>query len=107
MSKIENFQHISSISDNGGRLIRLTTCFCSCGGNVLINVGPTSDGMIAPIFEDRLRAFGSWLQVNGEAIYASIPWAYQNDTVTSYVWHVNFFSYDYLGPFAPMLVNIC
>ena len=59
---------------------------CSCGGNILINVGPTSDGMISPIFEDRLRSMGSWLGVNGEAIYASKPWTHQNDTVTSYVW---------------------
>jgi len=59
---------------------------CSCGGNLLINAGPTADGMIAPIFEERLRQMGSWLGVNGEAIYASKPWTHQNDTVTSDVW---------------------
>ena len=53
---------------------------------MLINAGPTGDGMISPIFEERLRAFGGWLQVNGDAIYSSKPWVYQNDTVTSYVW---------------------
>jgi len=42
--------------------------------------------MIAPIYEERLRQMGSWLAVNGEAIYASKPWKHQNDTVTSYVW---------------------
>jgi len=41
-----------------------------------------------PIFEERLRQLGSWLGVNGEAIYASKPWKHQNDTVTSYVWLV-------------------
>jgi alpha-L-fucosidase len=61
----------------------------SCGGNILINVGPTSDGMIAPIFEDRLRSLGDWLKVNGEAIYASKPWTHQNDTITSYVWYTS------------------
>jgi len=61
---------------------------CSCGGNILINVGPTADGMIIPIFEERLRQLGSWLQVNGEAIYASKPWKHQNDTVTPNVWSV-------------------
>jgi len=30
----------------------------SCGGNLLINVGPTSDGRIIPIFEERLRQMG-------------------------------------------------
>jgi len=64
----------------------------SCGGNILINVGPTADGMIVPIFEERLRQLGSWLKVNGEAIYASKPWKHQNDTVTSYVWLVVHFA---------------
>ena len=65
------------------------SCYNSCGGNVLINVGPTSDGMIAPIFEERLRQFGSWLKVNGEAIYETKPWKFQNDTVTPYVWYTS------------------
>lgn len=30
---------------------------------------------------------GAWLAVNGEAIYSSSPWQYQNDTATSYVWY--------------------
>lgn len=31
----------------------------SCGGNILINVGPTKDGIISPIFEDRLKGLGN------------------------------------------------
>jgi alpha-L-fucosidase len=27
----------------------------SCGGNLLLNVGPSSDGTIEPIFQERLR----------------------------------------------------
>ncbi len=61
----------------------------STGGNVLINIGPTSYGKIAPIFEERLRQMGSWLKVNGEAIYSSVPWKYQNDTTNSNVWWVS------------------
>jgi alpha-L-fucosidase len=53
---------------------------------VLINIGPTSYGKIMPVFEERLRQMGSWLKVNGEAIYASVPWKYQNDTINSKVW---------------------
>nr|CAD7439005.1 unnamed protein product [Timema bartmani] len=59
----------------------------SCGGNILINVGPTKDGIIAPIFEERLRDLGSWLKVNGKAIYSTKSWVFQNDTVTSGVWY--------------------
>jgi len=61
----------------------------SCGGNMLMNIGPTHDGRIMPIFEERLRQMGSWLKVNGEAIYASKPWTHQNDTVTPGVWYTS------------------
>ena len=30
----------------------------SCGGNLLLNVGPTHDGRIMPIFEERLLEIG-------------------------------------------------
>ncbi|XP_068222954.1 alpha-L-fucosidase-like [Palaemon carinicauda] len=58
----------------------------SCGGNILINVGPTHYGIIPPIMEERLRELGSWLDINGEAIYDSKPWVHQNDSLTSGVW---------------------
>jgi alpha-L-fucosidase len=40
-----------------------------------------------PIFEERLRQLGSWLKLNGEAIYSTRPWKYQNDTTNSDVWY--------------------
>lgn len=30
---------------------------------------------------------GRWLKVNGEGIYGSLPWIYQNDTATPNVWY--------------------
>uniref|UniRef100_A0AAG5DAL2 Putative alpha-L-fucosidase n=1 Tax=Anopheles atroparvus TaxID=41427 RepID=A0AAG5DAL2_ANOAO len=59
----------------------------SCGGNILINVGPTKAGTIDPIFAERLVHMGLWLKVNGEAIYKTRPWVYQNDTITGSVWY--------------------
>lgn len=59
----------------------------STGGNILVNVGPTQNGLIQPIFVERLRAMGTWLKINGDAIYESHPWTYQNDTKTPDVWY--------------------
>lgn len=50
-------------------------------GNLLMNVGPRSDGVIDPIYQERLLDVGKWLSINGEAIYESKPWIYQNDTI--------------------------
>ena len=38
----------------------------SCGGNIVVNVGPTSQGKIAATFEERFRQMGEWLKLNGE-----------------------------------------
>ncbi|XP_062385815.1 tissue alpha-L-fucosidase-like [Sardina pilchardus] len=59
------------------------------GGNYLLNVGPTPDGMIPVVFQDRLAGMGEWLKVNGDAIYASKPWRVQNETSTLHVWYTS------------------
>jgi len=45
----------------------------SKGGNYLLNVGPTSEGVIPQASQDNLRTVGRWLKVNGEAIYGAGP----------------------------------
>ncbi|KAK7112501.1 alpha-L-fucosidase-like [Littorina saxatilis] len=70
-------------------LTQLLAEVVSCGGNLLLNVGPTKEGRIAAIFEERLRQMGQWLGVNGEAIYATTPWIRANDTVTPGVWYTS------------------
>jgi alpha-L-fucosidase len=43
----------------------------SKGGNYLLNVGPTSEGVVPQASQDNLRAVGQWLKLNGEAIYGA------------------------------------
>jgi len=43
----------------------------SKGGNYLLNVGPTAEGVIPQVSQDILRTVGKWLQVNGEAVYGA------------------------------------
>ncbi len=41
------------------------------GGNYLLNVGPTAEGLIPQASVDRLKEMGDWLKINQEAIYAT------------------------------------
>jgi alpha-L-fucosidase len=43
----------------------------SKGGNYLLNVGPTAEGVIPQPSQEILRTVGRWLRVNGEAVYGA------------------------------------
>jgi len=45
----------------------------SKGGNYLLNVGPTAEGVIPQPSAEVLRTVGRWLRVNGEAVYGTGP----------------------------------
>jgi alpha-L-fucosidase len=53
----------------------------SKGGNFLLNVGPTAEGLIPAPSVERLAAIGKWMKVNSESIYGTtasplgeVPW---------------------------------
>jgi len=54
-------------------LIRNLIDIVSKGGNYLLNVGPTGEGVINEPSVTRLSAMGDWLAKNGEAIYECGP----------------------------------
>ncbi|OPZ24159.1 MAG: Alpha-L-fucosidase [Lentisphaerae bacterium ADurb.BinA184] len=51
------------------QVAELLACAASQGGNLLLNVGPKPDGSLPPQAPRLLEQVGSWLKVNGEAIY--------------------------------------
>jgi alpha-L-fucosidase len=55
------------------QLIHLLVDIVAKGGNFLLNVGPDAEGEWDPQAYDRLKTIGDWMQINGEAIYATRP----------------------------------
>ena len=53
----------------------------SNGGNLLLDVGPTADGRIPVIQQQRLLDIGNWLDVNGEAIYGTRTWELAGENI--------------------------
>lgn len=52
-------------------LVRNLIDCASKGGNYLLNVGPTSEGLIPAPSVERLKEIGAWMKVNSEAIYGT------------------------------------
>lgn len=61
-------------------LILMLVDIVSRGGNLLLDIGPTADGRIPVIMQQRLCDIGYWLQKNGEAIYGTSAYTH------SYQW---------------------
>jgi len=57
------------------KLRSLLVCV-SHGGNFLLNIGPMGDGSVVDYERDVLLKIGSWLDVNGEAVYSASPFAW-------------------------------
>ncbi len=78
-------------------LIHKLSDISSKGGNFLLNVGPTKEGIIPPESVERLAAVGKWMKTNGESVYGTStgPFAYlkwgratrKGQTVYLHVWN--------------------
>ena len=62
-------------------ILRNLVDIASKGGNYLLNVGPTSEGLIPEPSVERLKQVGAWMKVNSESIYGTtatpfkrLPW---------------------------------
>lgn len=81
MNNTWGFKKMDSNWKSTETLIRNLVDIASKGGNFLLNVGPTSEGLIPEASVERLGEMGSWMQKNSEAIYGTsasaffkLPW---------------------------------
>lgn len=80
LNRNEDLENYLSSKD----LIQHFAKLVAAGGGITLNVGPSADGQIPMIQQERLRDLGEWLNINGEAIFETRPWAtamYQNHVV--------------------------
>ncbi|MBI3960686.1 MAG: alpha-L-fucosidase [Chloroflexi bacterium] len=54
-------------------LIQKLVDIVSKGGNYLLNVGPTAEGVIPQPSVERLQEMGRWMAANGESVYGTKP----------------------------------
>lgn len=66
-----------------GEIIRRLADIVSKGGNYLLNVGPTAEGMFPQPCIDHLLETGKWMHVNGESIHGASAWrvTHQGDSI--------------------------
>ncbi|MCJ8323326.1 MAG: alpha-L-fucosidase [Rhizobiales bacterium] len=73
--KAAGWSHVTHLGfKSGERLVHNLIDVVSKHGVMLLNVGPRADGSIPERAQVTMRELGAWLEINGEAIYGSVPW---------------------------------
>ena len=64
-------------------LLYWITEITSKGGNYLLNVGPTAEGVFPEESMAQLKVIGDWMEVNGESVYGTKKWFVSHEGPTN------------------------
>jgi alpha-L-fucosidase len=83
------YKHYDDNWKSSETLIRMLVDIASKGGNLLLNVGPTAEGLIPGPSIERLKKIGDWMAVHSESIYGTdaspffkLPWGRCTQRIT-------------------------
>jgi alpha-L-fucosidase len=65
------YKHYDDNWKSSETMIRMLVDIASKGGNLLLNVGPTAEGLIPGPSVERLKKIGEWMAINKESIYGT------------------------------------
>jgi alpha-L-fucosidase len=71
ISKVWGYHKEDHAWKSADSLVHSLVDIASKGGNLLLNVGPTGDGIIRQPSVELLQQMGDWLNINGEAVYGT------------------------------------
>ncbi len=71
MNKHWGYNSIDKDFKSTADLIHKLADIASKGGNFLLNIGPTAEGLFPQESVDRIRGIGNWMSVNKESIYGT------------------------------------
>ncbi len=64
-------------------LLYWLTAITSKGGNYLLNIGPTGEGIFPEESLKRLKDIGEWMKINGESVYGTTKWIVNHEGPTA------------------------
>ncbi|MNP95779.1 Alpha-L-fucosidase [compost metagenome] len=74
MGKNWGYNKFDTIYKSPEVIIRNFVDIISKGGNMLLNVGPTGEGLFPKQTDAEFSAFHNWIKINAEAVYNTYPW---------------------------------